>query len=404
MTKLSFSTADHYGDAAKLFESIATNGSSAVPPPEVHPVSWQIMWSFLQRSGTGENRFDVSEIGSTWVSSFVGMGAVAEIGNLGNPLLGDAGRFVGSAWNSVALANDKRRFAVPYLADTRAVYYWRDALNSAGVDESSAFETPSKMDETLSMLSRAGLPTWAAPTFSVTNVVHEIASWIWSYGGEFFSADGLRTAVCADEALAGIIAYFNLQQYMTRKYDSLDSVLDAFEQKEAAAVISGPWFYRRLLRKYSQKTLEENLGCALPPGPSFVGGSALVIWKDDDAARMQAAIDWAARLTGLEAQEAVTQSTGLLPVIREAFDEPPYTVEPHYKVFRESLRSGRPLPQVPYWGAFEESLVHVFGNIWSDLKEDPRYSAEKAVLEHLVPMSQQFDAKLYRHSLVPPRG
>ncbi len=403
MTILRFSTADHYSEKDALFLSVAKRDPDTGLVPSVHPISWPIMWSVLERSDLGDDRFDVSEIGSTWVASFAAMGAIAEIGAFHHQGLDNASRFVPSAWRSVGVSGDERRFAVPYLADTRVIYYWKDALESVGADDPSAFGTTAKLEETLSKLKNAGEPTWGAPTFAVTNTVHQIASWIRFGGGDFFSPDGTRTAFTDDAALAGIVSYFTLQKYMEYNFDSLDSVLDAFEQKEVSVIISGPWFYRRLLQTYSSEAIRDLIGTALPPGPPFVGGSALVLWKGENEERAKASLEWIARLTDLEAQEAVAENTGLLPVIREAFDKPPYTVEPHYQVLREALRTGRPLPQVPYWGALETELVHVFGKIWSDLKENPRCSPEEAVLEHLVPAAHLFDGKLYRRSMAPTR-
>ncbi len=401
MTTLRFSISDQYIDQSALFQSVAESGADKTTVPELHPISWPLMWSYLQRAGMEGEHFDISEVGSTWVPSFAAKGDLSEVDPGSYPLLCDPKRFVPSAWRSVALMNDGRRFAVPYLADTRIVYYWKKILETVDADDPSAFGTPSRMDTTLAELRDIGMPGWAAPTFGVTNTVHEIASWIWGGGGDFLSADGARTAFCSDEAMAGIVSYFRLKRYMKFKHDSLDSVLETFERKKASVVISGPWFYRRLLRRYSADELKETLGVALPPGPPFVGGSALVVWRGQAPEREREALEWATRLTSPEGQEAVTRSTGLLPVIRESFDSPPYSVDPHYDMFRQALKTGRPLPQVAYWGVLEAELVHAFGNIWSDLKEGTTKSPERAVREHLVPMAEKFDDTLARASDSP---
>jgi hypothetical protein len=59
------------------------------------------------------------------------------------------------------------------------------------------------------------------------------------------------------------------------------------------------------------------------------------------------------------------------------------------------------MPRVAFWGAIEAELVRVFGKIWSDLKEDPRFTARSVVLTHLEPMAKIYDDKLYRHSFPP---
>ena len=397
MTKLNFSTSDSYGDGERLFASIAESGAISGGVPRIHPIPWPLMWSYLQRSGTEDDGFDISEVGSTWVASFADMGRLSEIVPAQHPLLCDASRFVPSAWRSAGPTDAERRFAVPYLADTRIVYYWKDMLRAVDGDDPAAFGTPSRMDTTLAALKKIGMPAWAAPTFGVTNVVHEVASWIWGGGGDFLSEDRTRTAFCSDEAIAGIVSYFSLQRHMDYKHDSLDSVLESFERRQAAVIISGPWFYHRLLRQHSADTLSDILGTALPPGPPFVGGSSLVVWKRDNATREEKALKWVTLLTHPRAQEAVAKKTGLLPVIRECFDRPPYTVDPHYQVFHQALKAGRSLPQVAFWGALEEALVRVFGKVWNDLKDDTTTRPERAVQEHLIPTARAFDAKLREH-------
>jgi ABC-type glycerol-3-phosphate transport system substrate-binding protein len=164
-------------------------------------------------------------------------------------------------------------------------------------------------------------------------------------------------------------------------------------------MISGPWFLRYLkLRGASEKYLS-NLGAALPPGPPFVGGSNLVIWKQEGKERSSDAIDWVRHLTSADTQMQVCSATGLLPAVKGVL---PSTVPDVFQpVFAAALEKGNPLPQAAFWGTIEAELVRVFGNIWSDLKEDPRYTARSVVLSHLEPLAKILDDKLYRHSILP---
>ena len=114
------------------------------------------------------------------------------------------------------------------------------------------------MDETLARLSAAKKPTWAVPTFAVANTVHQIASWIWAMGSRFLSSDAVQTEFCSPKAIEGIVSYFNLSHYLTRKYDSLDLVNEAFEDREAAVMMSGPWFVRYLALKNAPKEYMAN--------------------------------------------------------------------------------------------------------------------------------------------------
>ena len=401
MIELSFSVSEHFTDAESLFEKIASDGFDQEIHPSTETIPWQIMWSYLQRSFADNKQFDVSEIGTTWVGSYAEMDALFEFSDEDVTSLGGVDRFIPSAWKSTFLLNDNRILAVPWLVDTRAIYYWRDILRDAGVEEAHAFETPEQMDITLARLQAASKPTWAVPTFAVTNTVHQIASWIWAKGSDFLDAEALKTEFCSPKALDGIIAYFSLVKYLTRKYDSWDLVVEAFQKRKAAVMMSGPWFLRNLqLRGLSDKKMK-NLGVALPPGPPFVGGSNLVIWKGDDKEQSEMALQWVRHLTSSLIQRKICESTGLLPAVRELLDEPPHSTDAHLQVFARAIEGGRPMPQVAFWGTIEAELVRAFGNIWSDLKEDPRFSVRSVVLRYLEPLAERYDEKLYRHSVTP---
>ena len=127
------------------------------------------------------------------------------------------------------------------------------------------------------------------------------------------------------------------------------------------------------------------------------------MWKHGKGENKKTKLDWVQHLTSLGAQKQICEATGLLPAAKQLLTEAPYATDPHYSVFVKALESGRPMPQVPFWGAIEAALIKVFGHIWSDIKEDPRFSVRSVVLRHLEPMAERYDEKLYRHSVAPNR-
>lgn len=401
MKTLNFSVAEHFPDADAFFKNLSKTCENKSLGISTQTVPWQIMWSYLQRTLISTEPFDVSEVGSTWVASFADIDALCEFDNIDLLEIDAPNRFVDSAWQSTSLIKDSRILSIPWMVDTRVIFYWKDILKSANIDEEDAFTTPARMNETLAKLKSASKPTLAIPTFAVTNTVHQIASWLRSTGADFLNENATATAFCNEDAVEGIISYFELVKYLTRKYDSFDIVLESFQTKKAAVMISGPWFIRYLKLHGATEKYLANLGIALPPGPPFVGGSNLVIWKREDAKRSNDAVEWVRHLTSTESQKKVCEITGLLPAVKGLLSPENGNGNQFQEIFAKALKNGRPLPQVAFWGAIEAELVRVFGNIWSDLKEDPRYTVRSVVLSHLEPMAQIFDDKLYRHSIAP---
>jgi multiple sugar transport system substrate-binding protein len=123
-----------------------------------------------------------------------------------------------------------------------------------------------------------------------------IASWVWGAGGDFVTPDGKRTVFSQPAAQKGVRAYFALGKYLplrVRGLNGLEPDTQFLNDAETAMTMSGPWLFQA-----ARANLLDDLGAALPPGPSFVGGSYLVVWKHsakaDAARRLNTAnrLDW----------------------------------------------------------------------------------------------------------------
>lgn len=389
-----FSVAEHFPNAECFFQTLTENFTTKTDIKALaEAVAWDRLWNYLQEID-GENAHrDLSEVGTTWVGHFADQKNLHRLTGGEISRLGGKDSFLSSAWQSTMLLSDDRVFAIPWLADTRVVYYWRNDLNEIGIDETQAFITPKKMESTLAALHESGKPAWGAPTFQVNNTLHQIASWIWSNGGDFLDADGKRTALLEPASLAGICDYYRLYRYMPCHFESLDAVLDTFEDHQTSVIVNGPWYLMRLILGGATDEVLENLGVALPPGPPFVGGSNLVIWAG--AENKDAALKLADYLTSPEVQRKICRTTGLMPVRKSVLTEEPYAANPHYRVFSEALNLGRPLPMIAFWGPLEEALLKAFGNIWKDIKSCRDCSnIEETVLNHIEPVARRFDKLL----------
>jgi multiple sugar transport system substrate-binding protein len=389
-----FSVAEHFLNAEKFFQALAEDFSTRTDIKAIaEAVTWDRLWNYLQEIGKQNKRMDLSEVGTTWVGHFIDKKNLHCLTDKEIARLGGNDSFLSSAWQSTMLLNDDRVFAVPWLADTRVVYYWRNDLDEIGIDEARAFITPKKMESTIAALHESGKPAWGAPTFQVNNTLHQIASWIWSNGGDFLAGDGKRTALLDSASLSGICDYYRLYRYMPCHFESLDAVLDTFEDHRTSVIVNGPWYLMRLVLGGATDELLENIGVALPPGPPFVGGSNLVIWTD--AENTNEALDLIEYLTSFEVQQKICRTTGLMPVRKNVLAEEPYSTSPHYRVFSEALNLGRPLPMIAFWGPLEEALLKAFGNIWKDIKRCQDCSnIEETVLYHIEPVARRFDKLL----------
>jgi hypothetical protein len=131
------------------------------------------------------------------------------------------------------------------------------------------------------------------------------------------------------------------------------------------------------------------LGTALPPGPSFVGGSQLVIWRHIPARFERTAVQLVAYLAGNTFQHNAERLFGNLPVRMDVLNNPLFTDDPNLHTFIASLKSGRSFVKSSLWAILEERLLNTFSAIWDDLRAQPRSDVESVVRQHMEPLAER---------------
>jgi len=348
----------------------------------LHEIDTKVARDEINQFAVNHKGPDVSQVGSTWLRGIVDMNvlrpfAAREIAQIGNPA-----DFIEASWANTFLPDQPfEQWAVPWLADVRMVYYRRDLLKKAGIDEQGAFATAEVFDETLQRLQASGVAIpWVVPSQHSWRTFHNIASWVWGLGGDFVDATGKEILFSKPEALAGFKAYFSLQRFLTGPARGLTtSQADAlFMNGQAAVTISGPH-----LLAMSPELLEQ-VGFTAPPGPPFVGGSHLVIWKHTRYEKE--ALQLVSALTSLEAQKRYGLGS-LLPVRLAALAE----LEKNSgregvfaRYVQQALVNGRSFPSVYLWDIVESRLVAAMASIWDEILQSPAPDLD-AIFQRLLP-------------------
>ena len=146
----------------------------------------------LQTALHGEGP-DVSEIGTTWVSSFVAMNSLQPFLPTDLHIIGIESEFLPAPWNTCKIEGGDQMWAMPWMVGMRVLFYRRDLFEKAGVDPLSAFDSHNQIYQTMELLQENGVASpWAVPTLPTLNTLHYIANWIWSAGGDFVSPDDVQ--------------------------------------------------------------------------------------------------------------------------------------------------------------------------------------------------------------------
>lgn len=359
-------------------------------------LSWENAWTQVVKYALYGDVPAVSEVGSTWVASLATMNALRPFTSQEVTALGGESAFLAAAWQSGMLQHDPTLWAIPWLAETRVIFYRRDLLEKAGVDESTAFHTPDRLVDTLKRLQAAGVANpWCVPTQPTITTFHNVASWVWGAGGDFVDHEQRRVLFDQDAARAGLRSYYELQRFLPPTQRALDAYTsdDLFFAGQAAATLSGPW-----LLVASDAPLDPQLatriGVALPPGDPLVSESHLVIWKSISPRLERLGVELVRFLTGRKSQLKCSRQVGLLPVRNEVLCAPPFSIEPSYQMLSRGLQTGRSFPAMRLWGLIEDRLVPALGNLWQKVLAVPTPAIDTIIRTELEPLAQRLNRTL----------
>ena len=354
------------------------------------------MDTLLQTALHGEGP-DVSELGTTWVSSFVAMNSLQPFQVKDLQVIGPEGTFVPSAWRTCRFEGGNQIWAIPWMVGMRVLFYRRDIFENAELNPQQAFQSHDTLYESLNTIQESGFESpWAVPTHLTLNTLHYVANWIWSAGGHFVSANGQRVLFNTPESIIGLKKYYQLGRFLPQPASELDvdRVGDLFwKEGKVAAIIGGPW-QLPAFQQIAAPKVWENLGIAPLPGIAFLGGSNLVIWEH--VRNRLAAVRLVGFLTSDRVQKVYPHHVGLHPARRETLFNAPFTDDPLFGELPARFENGRAYPTVSLWGVIERRLPRTLADIWQDYLGNPDSDLDNLLEKHLNQLANRLALTLQR--------
>jgi len=357
---------------------------------------WSQAWSELMKIVLYKHGPVMSQVGSTWMGSLEATQGIRRFNSAEISQLGGAGVFHPVAWKSGISSEAGGNIAIPWFLDTYVLYYRKDLFNKAGIDESSAFENLEALAETVEKLAAPGesIP-FAIPTRVASRAnLHNLASWIWNYGGDFISEDGKQLLLSDPKTRQGLKAYFSLYQLMPVAAQNLTDVdcSSAFLGGNAAITLRNAGLLFTAQRSPAFAGYLDQLGVAIMPGDSFLGGSGFVLWNHIHPAEERLAVDLLRELTSLEAQYAFFKQAGILPARLEVFKR--LEEEPMYAPVVKALMTGRSFRKFKLWGLIEDRLSPAISQIWQALYSKENPNLEEEIARVLDPLERRLQLTL----------
>ncbi|MGC1375437.1 MAG: extracellular solute-binding protein [Anaerolineales bacterium] len=378
-----FDTTASPGMGGDFFDAFTTRHQIKVKT--LH-MDWSDSWNQLVRFGLNSHGPDVSEIGTTWLGGLHSMDVLRPLTTGETALLGGERLFPPAVWHAcqVHQTSNHLMLAVPWTLDLRVVLYRRDWLQKAGVDEATAFTDSDQFSETLRRLKAAGHPSPLGITTANTHtrLLHDMACWVWSAGGDLRSEDGSSMMLLNPESRAGMQAYFGLNEFLPPAMQALTEfqVYEAFFAGKTAVAILGERAYIEVVRNRSYVAADavDNIGLAMLMRVPYIGGSALTIWRH--SSDYQDALKLIQYLTSPEAWQSLnTQNVCYTPARLDALEQAPLATIAFYPAIQKSLQNGRSFHSGYRWSAVEMRLSTVIDQLWTDLRANPELNIAREV-------------------------
>jgi multiple sugar transport system substrate-binding protein len=379
-----------------MFDTIASSGIGDVffdvftarHHVKVKPLymDWSDSWNRLVQFALNSKGPDVSEVGTTWLGGLHSMDVLRPLTTGEVALFGGEQLFPPAIWRAcqVHQTSNHLMLAIPWTLDLRVVLYRRDWLQKAGVDEATAFADSDRFCETLRCLKAAGHPAPLGLTTSQSHtiLIHDLACWVWSAGGELRSEDGRRMMLLYPKSRAGMQAYFGLSEFIAPEMRALTEpqVYNAFFTGKTAVAILQDNSYLEVIMNGSNVAAEvaDNVGLAMLMQIPYIGGSALAIWRH--SSNYQDLLKLIQYLTSMEAWQILSkQYPPFTPARLDALEQAPLGAIPYYPAIQKSLQNGRSFHSGYRWSAVETRLATVIEQLWNDLRANPELNIAREV-------------------------
>ncbi len=328
---------------------------------------------------------DVSSAGAPVTSDLIAMNALRPFTAGEIAMLGGEAAYLPSRWRSGIRPRSTDMWAFPWLVDYRLLYYRKDLIAKAGLDEQHAFASPQALEQTLQIIKDRGVasPWYGISASVIYGVLHRIASWIWAYGGDLFTPDGKQVIFHEKEALEGIRAYFRLLQYLPGKLPEDYGRALLFEGKTAAIIENGFAMYNGF---------PPEIGCVAVPGGSYVGGVDLMIWSH--SRNDSAAFELVRFLSSPEVATQISPASFYVPAQLKSIELLTAQSQPYGSRIYQAICGGRAFPCVPMVGLLEERLSTALLSIQQEILANPSTDLEKLLQQRVVSLGKRTNISL----------
>lgn len=362
------------------------------------PMARNNAWTELMTIASTGKGPDVSHVGSTWVSSLVAMDAVRPFQTQEASRLEHQGAFLPPAWQSTHLMGESQVWSAPWHTFLFAVFYRRDLLERAGIEESAAFGRTDALLQTIGRLQEKGLESpWLIPYSPppYDGLLHMAASWVWAAGGDFVSRDGRRVLLDQPPAVQGLVNWLASECAVPEGLRKLtdDRCIELLREGSCAVILSHVRAASLLCQKIAGTPEESRLGFATLTHTPWCGGDNLIIWQHTrgDPERQGIALDLVEFLLSPRTQIRLAQQAHLVPSRQDAMQDVYPPGHPLNPLMEQVAARGRAYNPIRLWHRIEFHLAQTLGALLNEARQGGAQPTATLVRQHVVPMVERLN-------------
>lgn len=329
-----------------VLDSVIADFENEYPdiPVELIDLSWADGKTKLMINFNAETAPDVIEFGSDWVAEFSASGVLEDLTNESS--LQEALSATPVYAQEPGIWN-KKRYALPWLVDTRVVFVNQELAQAAdpAFSDTSRFADWNSMYALGMKIEAQGIGRGIGVNGSDAHRLYKkILPQFWSNGGGLFDANGNPSLGTPEniEALAFYVKQLDAGMMETQK--NLD---DAFKRGKLGILYSGAWLLKPLAKapfKWRSVPFPGNNG---HPGVSFAGGEYLSI-NSRSRMKQQAAM-LIAFLARPDNELRLAKAFNIFPANSELQKDSFYVKRDQGTIFIEQLANAKMTPVHPKW-------------------------------------------------------
>ncbi len=346
------------GDAGKNFQTlVAPFEKSTGEKVNVVEIPWDSVSAKLTTAVASGNGPDVTEVGLSSLRSFSDAGALMDLdGKLSAyPNLASSNFAPGVAGQATAIQG--KIVSVPWISDTRVLFYRSDILTAAGITAPPTTWDAVRADAKILAARGKGDYGYYIPQWDDALPV-ELT---WGQGGDIINKSGnvdLNTPAFAKM----VDFYTGLYADKSVPTNSDFDQTQGFITGAAPMLVSGPYLAQAiktaapdLAGKWSIETLPSN-------NTSLFAGSNMSVWKN--TTRPNGSLKLLNYLSEPSVQLKWYKLDGDLPTVNKALTDPSFTSDPLVKVYSAQLKNAKLLPLISnYDGGVGADILKALNSI-----------------------------------------